>query len=267
MVEHVYYILTGRKVLLPPKDLDDPLYRRASGGPTRSSGARSRRSPRGSRRPASISRACSRTGSRPTSTAPTAWRRRSTDPKRRAELDDIGLVRMLAPEQVERKVAAIFGERWGRLNEQTGDALRRHRLEGSDRAGRPTRAGRWARSSASCPTTWPASTSLRDFARPAAERRLFPGIEPDVLPGASPEADAAIRQAIVHLHERMLGPLRRRRLRGGRRARSSCSPASSTTPRSRRGSRSARATHCRRATSRTRRATIRTTRSAPGAAW
>ena len=26
MVEHVYYILTGRKVLLPPKDLDDPLY-------------------------------------------------------------------------------------------------------------------------------------------------------------------------------------------------------------------------------------------------
>ena len=26
MVEHVYYILTGRKVLLPPKDLEDPLY-------------------------------------------------------------------------------------------------------------------------------------------------------------------------------------------------------------------------------------------------
>src|ERR1019366_10785521 len=26
MVEHVYYILTGRKVLLAPKDLDDPLY-------------------------------------------------------------------------------------------------------------------------------------------------------------------------------------------------------------------------------------------------
>ncbi len=26
MVEHAYYILTGRKVLLPPKDLDDPLF-------------------------------------------------------------------------------------------------------------------------------------------------------------------------------------------------------------------------------------------------
>src|SRR6185437_5066076 len=27
MVEHVYTILFGRKVLLPPKDLEDPLYR------------------------------------------------------------------------------------------------------------------------------------------------------------------------------------------------------------------------------------------------
>src|SRR5437868_5047105 len=26
MVEHVYYVLTGRKVLLAPKDLEDPLY-------------------------------------------------------------------------------------------------------------------------------------------------------------------------------------------------------------------------------------------------
>ena len=45
----------------------------------------------------------------------------------------------------------------------------------------------------------------RDFARPAGERRLFPGIEPDVVPGASPEGDKQIRAAIVHLHERILG--------------------------------------------------------------
>jgi hypothetical protein len=47
--------------------------------------------------------------------------------------------------------------------------------------------------------------TLLDFSRPPAERLLFPQIEPDVLPGASPEADAAIRQAIVHLHDRILG--------------------------------------------------------------
>lgn len=45
----------------------------------------------------------------------------------------------------------------------------------------------------------------RDFARPAKERRLFPGIEKDVVPGASAKGDAAIRKAIVHLHEQILG--------------------------------------------------------------
>ncbi len=33
----------------------------------------------------------------------------ASDPARQAELDDVGLVRMLAPEQIERKVTAIFG--------------------------------------------------------------------------------------------------------------------------------------------------------------
>ena len=46
---------------------------------------------------------------------------------------------------------------------------------------------------------------LRDFARPAKERRLFPNIEPDVLPGSSSEWDQAIRKAIAHLHEKILG--------------------------------------------------------------
>jgi hypothetical protein len=44
-----------------------------------------------------------------------------------------------------------------------------------------------------------------DFARPAGERLLFPGIEPDQAPGASAEGDATIRRAIVHLHQRILG--------------------------------------------------------------
>jgi hypothetical protein len=43
-----------------------------------------------------------------------------------------------------------------------------------------------------------------DFSKPKEKRVLFPDIEPDVLPG-SKEADAKIRKAIVHLHERILG--------------------------------------------------------------
>ncbi len=40
-------------------------------------------------------------------------------------------------------------------------------------------------------------------ARPG-KRRLFPGIEPDVVPGDE-ASDRAIRQAIVYLHRRLLG--------------------------------------------------------------
>src|SRR5581483_6730818 len=45
---------------------------------------------------------------------------------------------------------------------------------------------------------------MRDFTRPPAERRLFPDIQPDVVPG-TPEADERIRRAIVHLHAHILG--------------------------------------------------------------
>lgn len=47
--------------------------------------------------------------------------------------------------------------------------------------------------------------TLRDFARPISERLLFPLVEPDVVPGASGEADAAIRRQIALLHDRVLG--------------------------------------------------------------
>jgi hypothetical protein len=47
--------------------------------------------------------------------------------------------------------------------------------------------------------------TLRDFAREPSQRLLFPDIEPDVRPGISAEDDAAIRKAIVYLHERVLG--------------------------------------------------------------
>jgi hypothetical protein len=44
-----------------------------------------------------------------------------------------------------------------------------------------------------------------DFSREPEQRRLFPAIEPDVLPGDLGEADQRIRQTIVHLHELVLG--------------------------------------------------------------
>ena len=142
MVEHVYYILTGRKVLLPPKDLDDPLY-----AAKRRAYQEQRRADRGDRRRASPS---------PASTSRASFKDWIVSDFYRAD----GLATALErpeppggagrrrascgcsrPEQVERKVAAVFGEQWGKLARPAGDALRRHRLEGGHRAGRRPERG------------------------------------------------------------------------------------------------------------------------------
>jgi hypothetical protein len=203
MTEHVYYILTGRKVLLPPKDIDDPLY-----------SARLRAYLEQHRTVEAIATKFSKSGFN-LKTVFKDWvatdfyradglATAATDPKRRAELDDIGLVRMLSPEQVERKVAAVFGERWGKLQGELATLYGGiDSKEVTDRATDPSGAmgsiQRILANDVACKNV------LRDFARPAKERRLFPDIEPDVLPGASPEGEKKIRAAIVYLHQRILG--------------------------------------------------------------
>jgi hypothetical protein len=201
MVEHVYYILTGRKVLLAPKDLDDPLY------------AAKRRAYQEQRRQVeAIAGRFARSGFNLKNVfkdwivsdfyradGSTAL----TSPERRAELADVGVCRMLAPEQLERKIQAIFGERWGKLQAQLailygGIDSKEVTERASDPSGAMGAIQRTLANDVACRHT------LRDFARKPANRRLFPGIEPSVLPG-TPKADAAIRRAIVHLHEHVLG--------------------------------------------------------------
>ena len=203
MVEHVHYILTGRKVLLPPKDLDDPLF------------AAKRRAYQEQRKLIeAIAVRFAQTGFN-LKTVFKDWiasdfyradglASAAANPQRRAELDDIGLVRMLAPEQVERKVAAVFGKPWGKLHDQLamlygGIDSKEVTERATDPSGAMGAIQRILANDVACKQT------ALDFSRPPAERRLFPGIEPDVLPGASPEADMKVRRAIVHLHERILG--------------------------------------------------------------
>ena len=203
MTEHVYYILTGRKALLPPKDIDDPLF------------AARVRAYREQRRAVEVIAARFAKGGFNLKGAFKDWiasdfyradglATAAKDPKRRAELDDIGLVRMLAPEQIERKVAAVFGERWGRLNGELATLYGGiDSKEVTDRAADPSGAmgaiQRILANDVACKQV------ARDFARPAKDRRLFSGIEPDVLPGASADSDKQIRAAIARLHERILG--------------------------------------------------------------
>lgn len=203
MVEHVYQILNGRKVLSPPRDFDDSLYP-----------ARLRAYSEQRRRIAAIAARFASTGFnlkdvfkdwvlsdfyRADGLA-TALK----DPCRRAELDDLGLTRLLSPEQLERKVAAVFGEPWGKLNDQLAILYGGiDSKEVTDRAADPS--GAMGAIQRSLSNDVACKHVPRDFARPAAQRKLFPHIEPDVIPGASAEADQTIRKAIARLHETILG--------------------------------------------------------------
>ena len=128
----------------------------------------------------------------------------ATDPERLAELDDIGLVRMLSPEQLERKIVAIFGKPWGRLEGSYGILYGGiDSKQVTERLTEPSGAigcmQRIMANDVACQNV------AADFALPANERRLFPGIEPDVVPGDTKDAEKQIRAAIVHLHRYVLG--------------------------------------------------------------
>lgn len=202
MSEHVYYILTGRKVLLAPKDLDDPLY-----------AARRRAFQEQRREIESIAERLAKSKFNLKQTfkdwiASDFYRADSvatvvTNPQRKAELDDIGIVRMLGPEQVERKIAAIFGQPWGKLRDQMailygGIDSKEVTERATDPSGAMGAIQRIMSNDIACKNT------ARDFALKPDQRRLFPKIEIDVLPD-TPEADQQIRRAIVHLHELILG--------------------------------------------------------------
>jgi hypothetical protein len=203
MTEHALAMLTGRRPLLPPSDLDDPHY---------AARYRAYRFQRGQ-----LEATAARFASQGFNfksllkdlVASDLYRAEAVDlaelpPDRLAELDDVGVVRLLSPEQLERKIEAIFGTRWGKLSEQTAILYGGiDSKEVTERASDPSGA------MGSLQRTMANDVSCRhvalDFSRQPERRRLFPSIEPSVLPGSSPEADAEIREAIVFLHQHVLG--------------------------------------------------------------
>jgi len=202
VVEHVYYILFGRKVMLPPTDIDDPYFtqRRCAYRAQRmliettaelfgESGYNLKE----------VFKSLIRSDFYRADGLNTAEER----PERLAELDDIGVVRLLSPEQLERKVAAIFGKPWGRLNDSLAIlyggidsiAVTERNMDPSGAIGA---VQRMLANDVACEHV------AADFRRDAVERNLFPAIEPNVVPGTD-DSERTIRAAIVHLHERLLG--------------------------------------------------------------
>ncbi len=204
MVEHVYYLLTGRKALLPPKGLDDPLFEAKQRAYLAQRHEVERIATQFAKASFNLKVVFKEWVASPfyridgiTSAA--------ANPQRSAELADLGLARILSPEQLERKIVAIFGKPWGRLKDEQfamlygGIDSKEVTERASDPSGAMGAIQRIMANEVACKNV-PA-----DFAADPSARRLFPEIEADAKPGASAEIDDRIHRAIAHLHELILG--------------------------------------------------------------
>ena len=140
MTGHAYYLLTGRRPLLPPKDLDDPLY-----------DARAVAYHAQQKQIDSIV-ASFKESNYNFKTAIKDWilsdfyrvdglSSRITSAERVASLEDVGVVRMLSPEQLERKIEAVFGKASGHLQGQT--AMLYGGIDSKEVTERAVDLGRW----------------------------------------------------------------------------------------------------------------------------
>ncbi len=204
MVEHVYYILIGRRVLKAPEDINDPLFtarRRAYIGQRRLIEDVADQFVAANFNLKMAFKALISSDFYQVDGLLTAV----DDPCRQAELDDVGLVRLLTPEQLERKIEALFGWRWGKLDDQEsklailygGIDSQSVTERNTDPSGAMGAIQRIMANEVACENV------PRDFMRDPAERILFPNIEPTVVPGDA-DAERAIREAIVHLHRHIL---------------------------------------------------------------
>ena len=202
MTEHVWYLLNGRKALRPPQDIEDPLFT-----PRRRAYQMQRLEINGIAKKFAKANFNLKLIFKELSKSP-FYRADGlaaviTHPHREAELHDIGVARLLSPEQLERKIEALFGKRWGQVESKmkilyggiNSQSVTERLTEPSGAMGAIQRI---MANDISCLHV------TRDFFLEPAKRRLFPGIEMDVVPGKSPEDDLKIRKAIVYLHSYLL---------------------------------------------------------------
>ncbi|MBK94283.1 MAG: hypothetical protein CMJ79_01035 [Planctomycetaceae bacterium] len=206
MVKHVWYILYGRKPMLPPEDIDDPLFsakRKAYQAQRNEIEQIAARFAQNDFNLKVIFRELVQSKFYQVE----GVSEKVTQPNRLAELDDLGLIHLLSPEQLERKLTAIFGKQWGLLTNRDsnfnilygGIDSKTVTRRIADPSGAMGAIQRIMANDVACRNV------AADFSLPANERRLFPGIEPDILPGLDAESDRQIKEAIVHLHDLILG--------------------------------------------------------------
>ncbi len=206
MVQHVWYTLLGRRPILPPEDIDDPMFvarRRAYRVQQDEIERIAIRFTEADFNLKVVFKELVQSKFYRVDGLATAVK----EPRRVAEIDDVGVVRMLTPEQLERKLTAVFGKKWGRLIDREaklkilygGIDSKEVTERLSDPSGAMGAIQRIMANDVACKNV------AADFALPPEQRRLFPGIELNVVPGENTASDQQIRRTIVYLHELLLG--------------------------------------------------------------
>ena len=202
MTEHVWYLLTGRMALRPPKDIEDPFFsaRRTAYKMQRLEIGRIAK--RFAQADFNLKLIFKELAKSPFYRAD-GLDAATGQAERKAELHDLGVSRLLAPEQLERKIEAIFGAPWGKLKKEMeilyggidSQSVTERLTEPSGAMGAIQRI---MANDLSCKHV------VADFALAPDKRRLFPSVEKNMVPGVLPVTDRKIRKGIVHLHGRLL---------------------------------------------------------------
>ncbi len=203
MVEHVWYILTGRRPLVASEDVDSPLFSARLRAWKEQRQELERIAKEFSAQGFNLKHVFKALVLSPFYQAD-GLATMAKHPERNEELADLGLVRLLSPEQLERKLQAVFGRDWGRLKDKEaflilygGIDLQEVTERIADPGGAMGAIQRMMANEMSCRTV------AQDFVQEPTKRRLFPNIEPHQTPG--PEHEAALRAAMQHLHWHLLG--------------------------------------------------------------
>ena len=137
----------------------------------------------------------------------------SIDPTRETELSQLGFMKLLTPEQLNRKFEGTTGYRWARLWEmEEPDLLGRYRIfyGGIDSVGITRRATELNALMSTVPQRMAYETAcpiaVTEFSENAGRRVLFPFVEENDRPDNSGSVPL-IRQNIVWLHQQLLGEI------------------------------------------------------------
>ncbi len=209
MVEHVFFIVTGQKPLVLPRAFDSADYEAKL-----TAYASQREFLRDASEKLIAANYNLKNAFKTVIRSPYYRAKTTTEGQlsrqRANELAEIGMARPLHPEQLHRKIVAIFGAPWKSGYRDAFDQYVYKYVYGgidsdqlverlNEANGVMAGVASLMANEVSCTNT------AKDFDRPRNQRKLFPHVDPADQPGINTDTDNRIKQTIQHLHTQLLG--------------------------------------------------------------